>query len=188
MSSWQPANAVDVARCLIAASAADGKTVDLPRLQHLCYYAQGCFLAFHALPLFSEPIVASADGPQITAVAEEFALYCDQPIPTGEGRDPWSLGVLAGMTLSARHREVPRDGEAEYIRAAHDQPLWAAAPAGSVIEREDLRLHFVDAFEFGLPQDERMPRDRRPMEYVEVDGGLLVHHRGKAGSPLPQPA
>ena len=188
MSSWQPVKAIDAARCLIEASADDGEAVDLPRLQRLCYYAQGCFLAFHSLPLFNEPIVASADGPQIAAVAKEFALYYDQPIPASEGRDPWSLGVLAGMTLSATHRELPEDGETEYIQTAHDQPLWATVTAGSAIEREDLRLHFVDAFEFGLPQDERIPRDRRPMEYVESDGGLLVHHHGKAETALLQSA
>ncbi len=186
MSSWQPLDVVDVARCLIGASAAADQAVDLHRLQRLCYYAQGCFLAFHALPLFNAPIFASREGPEIEAVSAAFSSHCGGPIPAGEGRDPQSLGVLAGMTLAARPRELPLDCEPDYIQEAHEQPLWAAIPPGAKIDREALRLHFVDAFEYGLPDDERMPRDRQPIEYIEIDGRLLLRHPSRAGEPLPQ--
>lgn len=186
MTSWQPVDVVDAARCLIGAATANGQTVDLDRLQRLCYYAQGCFLAFHVLPLFDAPILAGREGPEIAAVASAFSRHCGGSIPASEGRDPMSLGVLAGMTLTARPRELPLDCEAGYIQEAHEQPLWATIQPGAEIDREALRLHFVDAFEHGLPDDERMPRDRQPIEYIEIDGRLLLRHPSRAGEPLPQ--
>lgn len=185
MSSWQPVDVVDAARCLIGASAAEGQAVDLQRLQRLCYYSQGCFLAYHVLPLFDAPILASAEGPEIAAVSSAFSSHCGGPIPASEGRDPWSLGILAGLTLSVRPLQLPLDCEPDYIQEAHEQPLWAALPSGAVIDREALRLHFVDAFEFGDPEEERAPYDREPLLYIEVDGRLLIRHPSRAGEPLP---
>lgn len=62
---------------LTAAEAAEllcdraGHDLEERELHALLYYAQGCHLALHGVPLFDGPIVATAEGVVVPAICDQ---------------------------------------------------------------------------------------------------------------------
>ena len=74
--------AIDVAHYLLSLDAQnDGEGLSNLKLQKLCYYAQGFYLALFDKPLFDEEIEAWAHGPVVPEVYHLFKVYGKAPIP-----------------------------------------------------------------------------------------------------------
>lgn len=69
--------AANVARWFLSRNASNFENEDVEcisnlKLQKLLYYAQGCHLALHEIPLFNDDIVAWEHGPVVVSVYQEY--------------------------------------------------------------------------------------------------------------------
>ena len=117
------------------------------KLQKLCYYAQGFYLAFRREPLFREPLRAWAYGPVVRELWDRFRYtrsFLDAPEDSSaEAFTPEQRKFLD--IVFARFVEY---SGAQLSRFTHEEPPWRDAyerlkhGGGDIITNESLREWF----------------------------------------------
>ena len=80
--------AKEVAEYFLALEEEDaGDTISNLKLQKLCYFAQGFYLAINGEKLFNEEIEAWTHGPVIPDLYHEYKIYENQAIPKPKNLD-----------------------------------------------------------------------------------------------------
>ena len=79
-----------VADYFLLDAAERGQRIRHMRLQKLCYYAQGFYVALYDRPLFTEPLAAWQYGPVAPALWSRFHQFRSKPIPVPETRSTTS--------------------------------------------------------------------------------------------------
>lgn len=141
-------SALDVGHYFLATQPEDaGEAISNLKLQKLCYYAQGFYLALNdGIPLFKDGIEAWAHGPVIPQLYHIFKGYRDGPIPIPEGVD------IAGYPEDVRAllddiSDVYGQFSAWKLRnMTHDEPPWRDAyrkMEGSEISRDAMCEYFA---------------------------------------------
>ena len=96
------------------------------KLQKLCYYAQGFYLAFRREPLFGEPLRAWAYGPVVRELWDRFRYtrsFLDIPEDSGAEAFTPEQRKFLGIVL-ARFGEYPA---IELSRMTHEEAPWRDA-------------------------------------------------------------
>ncbi|MDR3670717.1 MAG: DUF4065 domain-containing protein [Holophaga sp.] len=132
------ANAMDVARHILAKAHAKGISLDPMKLQKMVYFAQGWSLGLGTLPLFDEKIEAWPYGPVVESVYHGFKKYGSGNIPKEEGKllndlDPISdnlidqvldiYGKYSGPVLSGMTHETGSPWGQTYITGFKSVPI-----------------------------------------------------------------
>ena len=156
-----------------------GAPLDHPTLQLLCFYAQAFHLAKADGPLFADAVRASAAGPEIAALRNDYECFGDGPIPPpGDGeREPMpATPFLASIAALDAVREDSRNG------AGGEVPFdpvgltlserGAGAPIPSALMRKMVRLRFphLAAMQWEAPsRTEVLRRARRAAQLRDAE-------------------
>ena len=110
------------------------------KLQKLCYYAQGFYLAFRREPLFREPLRAWAYGPVVRELWDRFR-YARGHLAPPEDFDEEAFTPEQRKFLGivwARFGEYPA---IELSRMTHEEAPWRDAYARLKRTRDDVITH-----------------------------------------------
>ena len=129
-----------VADYLLVRASEQGRPLDHVKVQRLCYFVQGFYLAFRDQPLFGEPLRAWDDGPVTRELSDRFGNVSG-PVPVP---DDFNAG-----SLTPEHREfldmvVYRFGDhpsTELARMTRADDPWRDAYNRSKHGRGDIITH-----------------------------------------------
>ncbi|MDQ2731973.1 MAG: DUF4065 domain-containing protein [Armatimonadota bacterium] len=133
----------DVADYFLATNRVDeGDLITNLKLQKLCYYAQGLYLALYDKPLFEETIEAWMHGPVIPELYHKYKVYGQKPIPPPEECD---LSKCDADTLEVLEEVSNVYGQFSAWKLAsltHATPPYIMAGVNGVITPESMRSYF----------------------------------------------
>ena len=126
MSDSDPVTVHRVADYFLVRVGEWGQRLGHLKLQKLCYYAQGFYLAFRREPLFREPLRAWAYGPVVRELWDAHR-YARGPLPV-----PEDFGDEALTPGQRKFLDIVLDRFVEYSgtqlsRFTHEEPPWRDA-------------------------------------------------------------
>ena len=98
--------ALAVANEIIQMARERGQTIDLTTLHSLMYLACGWYVSRFGVPLVNEPLMATAEGPEVAVLTKEFGHYGAAPIQTLAKRSGLYAGQTHLITLPAEDTQV----------------------------------------------------------------------------------
>lgn len=142
---------IDVADFFLASQDVEaGDLISIPKLQKLCYYAQGFALALTGSPLFPEEIQAWSQGPVVPGLQERLGGHGTGAIPPPEREwaDIRELFSREQLEILDEVRELYGQFSAWKLRDfIHEEAPWkrafdASPESPGVISRESMRRFF----------------------------------------------
>ena len=134
--------AFDVAYYMLALdSHKDGEGLTNLKLQKLCYYSQGFYLAIYDQPIFDEDIQAWAHGPVIPEIYHRFKVFGSSVI----NPDPYTINLSADkFSLIEEVYEVFGQYSAWKLRnMTHEEPTWKSHEMyAGVIPKPEMQEYF----------------------------------------------
>jgi Uncharacterized phage-associated protein len=122
------ATALDVARYFLSVNDEDaGEPISHLKLQKLCYYAQGFYLAIYGKPLFPDKIEAWQHGPVVRNLWDEFKQYGSGRIPQPEDFDASVLDEETRDLLDEIFEVYGQFSALKLRNMTHLEPPWSEA-------------------------------------------------------------
>jgi uncharacterized phage-associated protein len=122
------ATALDVARYFLSINDEDaGEPISHLKLQKLCYYAQGFYLAIYGKPLFPDKIEAWQHGPVVRNLWDEFKQYGSGRIPQPEDFDASVLDEETRDLLDEIFEVYGQFSALKLRNMTHLEPPWSEA-------------------------------------------------------------
>ena len=117
------------------------------KLQKLCYYAQGFYLAVFGKTLFDETISAWMHGPVIRPLWEEYRNCGSDALPIPEEFDASKYDEAMQEILDDVAFTYGQFSAWALRNLTHEEPPWKEAYPDRPISLESMRLFFVDLLE-----------------------------------------
>jgi len=126
-------------------------------LERLLFYAQGFHLALFGAPLFTDDILADAEGPFVAVLRDRFPAEPRQPLPLEDTDVPSGLSPLLQGFLDEvcsefaayipwKHPEVTRE---QFENEFYSPPWREALEQGRAISHAAMRSHFSRLVDLG---------------------------------------
>ena len=114
----------------------EGEGLSNLKLQKLCYYAQGFYLALFGKSLFDEEIEAWVHGPVVPELYHQFKVHGKAPIPLGEYPD--SLTAQQEGLIEEVYDVFGQYTAWKLRNLTHEEPTWQhyEGCAGTIPQRE----------------------------------------------------
>lgn len=142
------ANVKDVANYFVIRSHDEqGEDADITplKLQKLCYYAQGIYLATKNKKLFKDDILAWEHGPVVKALHSEYGGRGAQVIAKPElTLDDLELNFEEKQTLSDVYSYFGQFSAWKLRNMTHQETPWINTASNCVIELELIKKYFKD--------------------------------------------
>ena len=138
---------LQVAEYFLVQAEERGQRLGHLKLQKLCYYAQGFYLAFRREPLFREPLRAWAYGPVVRELWDVYR-YAQGPIAAPEGYDAEALSPGERRFLDIVLERLWQYSGTDLSQFTHEEAPWRDAykrlkdGEGDVITHESLTEWF----------------------------------------------
>jgi uncharacterized phage-associated protein len=146
LKSLQPVHeAQDIARYFISKSADNPLENDLTnmKLQKLCSYAQGHYLALHERPLFTNDIEAWTHGPVIREIYHEYKKYKTNPIPPAPIKEDLYQADIKKF-LDDIYMQYGKYAAWTLSSMTHQDSYWCNTPRDAVIPHHLMLSHFKE--------------------------------------------
>lgn len=137
-------SALDVARFFVSRAADPQTENDLSnlKLQKLCYYAAGYFLAVFGKRLFREPVESWPQGPVVAAVYHAYKQNGDRPIQLPEGGHDIDDDQVTDL-LNSVYEYFGQFSAWTLRNKTHNEPPWMEArPTQSDLSDDTMRTFF----------------------------------------------
>ncbi len=121
-----------------------GDSISNLKLQKLCYYAQGFYLAFFNTPLFDDKIEAWQHGPVIKSLYHNYSDRGSMGIPYIEKLDLAIYPKRVRELLKEIYKIYGQYSAWRLRELTHREPPWKEAyeKGATVINRKSMKRHF----------------------------------------------
>lgn len=122
-----------------------GEGISNLKLQKLCYYAQGFYLAIYDKPLFDEPIRAWAHGPVVESLYREYKDYEANIIPIPDDIDLSIYEPATQEFLNEVYSVYGQYSAWKLRNMTHEEPPWKEAykAGASIISHDSMKAYFA---------------------------------------------
>lgn len=126
-----------------------GDSISNMKLQKLCYYAQGFWLALHGEPLFDDPIEAWQHGPVIPDLWREYRQHGAFGIPRPADVEPTEYDDEVRGVLEEIFEVYGQFSAWKLRNLTHDEAPWVEAwrSDDKTIGHDALRTYFATLVE-----------------------------------------
>lgn len=112
------------------------------KLNHLLYYAQGCFFAVMGTPLFDDDIVAWEQGPVVESVYQQYNRSGEGGIDFEEDFPPDSFTETENTLLTEIYDTFGQFSAWKLRNMAWEERPWQNMERNCIIEKEDMKRYF----------------------------------------------
>ena len=121
-----------------------GDSISNLKLQKLCYYAQGFYLAFFDKPLFDDQIEAWQHGPVIKSLYHEYKEHGAMGIPSIDKLDLSIYPKRVSELLNEIYKLYGQYSAWRLRQLTHREPPWREAydRGGAVISHKSMKDYF----------------------------------------------
>lgn len=136
------ASVFDVAHYLLALdNQQEGDGLSNLKLQKLCYYSQGFYLAIFDIPLFEEEVEAWVHGPVIPELYHRFKVCKDQPVhPEGY---PFFLSQQEKDLIDEVYDVFGQYAAWKLRNMTHEEPTWINHESSAdIIPKHEMQEYF----------------------------------------------